>query len=83
MESTQITHEDVKAKEVEAATSADNKFVDNREDKKENTVQNEVILDPNNKINWKLMLGHCTSEVLTKTLEHTTQYFPNQVKSEN
>eukprot|EP00957_Ditylum_brightwellii_P002011 154852-Ditylum_brightwellii.AAC.1 len=29
------------------------------------------------------MLGHCTNEVLTKTLKHTTQYFPHQVKSEN
>eukprot|EP00957_Ditylum_brightwellii_P068895 5229881-Ditylum_brightwellii.AAC.1 len=46
-------------------------------------VQNEAVFDPNNKINWKLVLSHCTNEALTKTLEHTTQYFPHQVESEN
>eukprot|EP00957_Ditylum_brightwellii_P127543 9726476-Ditylum_brightwellii.AAC.1 len=83
MESTWITQEDAKAKEGEAATSADNKVVDNGKGKKEETAQNEAILDPNNIINWKLTLGHCTNEVLTKTLEHTKQYFPHQVKSKN
>eukprot|EP00957_Ditylum_brightwellii_P197643 15057371-Ditylum_brightwellii.AAC.1 len=72
MEFTCITQEDAKAKEGEASASADNKVVDNGEKKKENIVQNEAILDPNNKINWKLTLSHCTNEVLAKTLEHTT-----------
>eukprot|EP00957_Ditylum_brightwellii_P148768 11326048-Ditylum_brightwellii.AAC.1 len=58
MESTWITQEDAKAKKGEAATSVDNKVVDNREEKKKETAQNAAIFDPNNKINWKLMLGH-------------------------
>eukprot|EP00957_Ditylum_brightwellii_P002009 154851-Ditylum_brightwellii.AAC.1 len=81
MESTWITQED--AKENETASSAGNVVVNNKKDKKEETAQTDAIHGTNNNINWKLMLGHCTNEVLTKTWEHTMQYFPHQAKSEN
>ena len=33
-------------------------------------------------INWKLILGHCSNNVVLNTLKHTTQYFADSVESE-
>ena len=33
-------------------------------------------------INWRMTLGYCTPEVVSKTLKHTTQYFATPVESE-
>eukprot|EP00957_Ditylum_brightwellii_P149697 11399780-Ditylum_brightwellii.AAC.1 len=34
-------------------------------------------------LDWKANLGYCTEEFLEQMLQHTTQYFPNCIESEN